>query len=292
MTYTPTTGANVHTVNAAYAGASPHAASSDPDGFDLTVNLRSTATTVTCSPASVALNQASTCNVQVDDTAAGTKSNPTGTVNFSRAGAGTGTFSSATCTLTPIAADPDSSHCTTSVTYTPTTGANVHTVNAAYAGASPHAASSDPDGFDLTVNLRSTATTVTCSPASVALNQASTCDVQVDDTAAGTKSNPTGTVNFSRAGAGTGTFSSATCTLTPIAADPDSSHCTTSVTYTPTTGANVHTVNAAYAGASPHAASSDPDGFAITVERAHHLDDRRLRRHRWPSTRADLCASP
>ena len=118
-------------------------------------------------------------------------------MTFSRAGAGTGNFSSLTCTLTPVVSDPDSSHCTSSVTYTPTAGANVHTVNAAYGGASPHAASTDPDGFAVTVTTRSTSTTVTCSPSTVSLNQATTCTATVSDTAGRGTSFPQGTVAFS-----------------------------------------------------------------------------------------------
>ena len=92
----------------------------------------------------------------------------------------------------------------------------------------------DPQVIVTALVARSTSTTVTCSPATVVLNQGTSCDTQVDDTALGTKSPPAGTVTFTRSGPGAGTFSSTTCTLTPV--DADSSHCATSVTYTPSSG--------------------------------------------------------
>ena len=66
------------------------------------------------------------------------------------------------------------------------------------ASSATHAASTDPDGFVLTVNNRATLTTVTCSPSTVVLNQASTCDAQVDDNAAGTRVEPLGDGHLQR----------------------------------------------------------------------------------------------
>ena len=173
--------------------ARPPCRSSDADGFALTVTKRSTSTTVTCSPASVAFGQASTCTTVVSDSDSGTKSFPTGTVTLSAAPAASGTFSSTTCTLAQVGATTTSS---CDVTYTPSANAGTHTINASYGGSAAHAVSSDADGFALTVTKRSTSTTIAC-PASLALHETgSPARATVSDTDAGDKAAPTGSVTF------------------------------------------------------------------------------------------------
>ena len=191
---------------------------------DLTVNLRGTSTEVTCTPNPVVVNQTTTCTATVTDTAAGTASDPAGTVEFDSDGsgdfsAGTGTFDAGpppNCTLVASAGPEDESSC--SVTYEPTAaGTGTHNIDADYVAdtaADTHADSSDPNGYDLTVNLRPTTTTVDCDPEVVALGSSSTCTVTVTDIEdAGAKSPPTGNVSF--ATSGTGTFTPAQCSLTP-----------------------------------------------------------------------------
>ena len=250
--YRPTAGAGTHNVTGAYQGSTLH--ESSQDAFPLEVTKRDTETTVTCAPASVAINQGTVCTAKVDDVDVGQRSNPTGDVNFSSDG--TGTFSSPSCTLAPIAADTDSSSC--QVGYRPTAGAGTHNVTGAYQGSTLH--ESSQDAFPLEVTKRDTETTVTCAPASVAINQGTVCTAKVDDVDVGQKSNPTGDVNFSSDG--TGTFSSPSCTLAPIAADTDSSSC--QVGYRPTAGAGTHNVTGAYQGSTLHESSQDAFPLEVT----------------------------
>jgi hypothetical protein len=206
--------------------------------------------TVACAPSSVAINQGTLCVVTVDDIdGAGIKSSPSSDVDFNRSGAGTGTFSSASCTLAPT--DIDSSAC--QVGYRPTSGAGNHVVTGAYQGSGVHETTSG--NTPVAVHERSTSTSVTCvSP--VVLNQASNCTVTVTDVDAGQKIDPSGSVDFSHPGAGTGTFSSASC---PLVGDGNVLTFTSScpVTYTPTSGSGFHTVRADYNEASSplHAAT-------------------------------------
>jgi hypothetical protein len=223
------------------------------------VAVNATTTTVTgCAPAAVAINQLTTCTVQVSDSNAG-GSAPLGSVTFASSGAGG--FSDDPCTLAPVGVTTTSS-CT--VTYTPTAvGTGTHTITASYtANDSIHADSSDSTGSGVTVTTRSTATTVTgCAPAAVAINQLTTCTVQVSDSNAG-GSAPMGSVTF--ASSGTGGFSGDPCTLAQVGATTTSS-CT--VTYTPTAaGTGTHTITASYTATdSVHADSSDSTGSGLTV---------------------------
>jgi large repetitive protein len=256
--YTPSAvGSGTHTINASYGGSSLHTASSDPDGFAVTVTTRATQTSVTCAPSTVAINQGSVCTAQVDDTDTGTRSNPAGTVSFSRSGAGTGNFSSASCTLAPIASDPDSSSC--QVGYRPTSGAGTHTIRGDYSGSALHTASYGT--FDLTVILRATSTSTNCVPTTVFVNQGSVCTITVTDTAAGHASDPAGTIAV-HSSSTHGSFSGA-CTL--AGNGNGSSSCT--VTYTPSArDTGTHTITADYSAAdSLHSDSSDLSGSAITV---------------------------
>ena len=219
VTYTPSA-AGSSTITGSYGGDVNHLTSSDDD--TVTAAKRDSATTVTCSPASVVINQASTCTAAVSDaSAAGTSIRPTGTVNFSKAAGDAGTLGAASCTL------PASGANQCSVTYTPSaTGSS--TITGSYGGDTNHLTSSDDD--TVTAAKRATATTVTCT-SPVAINQGSTCSATVDDTDVGTKGIPAGTVTFSNAAGDPGSFGSTTCSLDPIAGDGDSARC--SVTYTP-----------------------------------------------------------
>src|SRR5213083_1522475 len=75
--------------------------------------LRSTSTSVTCTPSTVDVGGSTSCKATVQDTASGNKSSPTGTVSFTSSG--TGTFTGSPCTL--VVESGNKSSC--SVTYSP-----------------------------------------------------------------------------------------------------------------------------------------------------------------------------
>ena len=124
-----------------------------------------------------------------------------GTVSFGRTGVGAGTFSGgATCTLVSDA-NPPIHTSTCSVTYTPTSVAGTHTVNATYDEASSalHASSTGSD--TITISLRSTSTALNCAPLPAQIGQTVTCTATVTDTnVTGTKLNPQGQVTFTKDG--------------------------------------------------------------------------------------------
>ena len=178
MTFTPSAlGGGTHTITGSYGPNALH--ESNSDDFDITVNKRATVMTVTCQSPRV-INQDSSCTATLDDDSPGTKSPPAGSVSWSRAGAGTGTFTGAPCTLAP--SDADSSTC--SVTYSPTSGAGTHTITGSYGPNALH--ESNSDDFDITVNKRATVMTVTCQSPRV-INQDSSCTATLDDDSPGTE---------------------------------------------------------------------------------------------------------
>ncbi len=209
----------------------------------------------------VVVDQGSTCTVTglADAAGVGSDSDPSGSVAFSSDS--DGTFGSAACTL---AGNSDgSSDCT--VTYTPSTvDGGTHTITAAYTPDDDvHAASSDAVGSAVTVNTRSTTTSVDCQPGSIVVDQDTTCTVSVTDVEGlGTTSDPSGTVTFSSSD--TGTFDSTTCALAAGAPD-DTSTC--SVVYTPTAkGTGLHVIGASYGGSTVHSTSFDLDGVEVAVD--------------------------
>jgi hypothetical protein len=214
---------------------------------------------VDCAAATLPINQGTVCVVTVDDVDSGLKSNPAGTVDFSSDESGS--FSSESCELAPVASDPDSSSC--QVGYRPTADAGTHTITGAYLGSDLHEGDTGTD--TIAVTLRDTAVAVDCdSP--VAIDEASTCVVTVTDTDGGSASAPSGEVEFSRnatlsATGSTGSFDSTSCTLVDNV-DGESSSC--SVEYTPTSVAGDHVIDAAYQGSALHEASND--SFTIRAE--------------------------
>jgi hypothetical protein len=213
-----------------------------------------TTTTVTCSPASVVVNNSTQCTATVTDTNS-TPITPTGTVTFTSSS--TGTFSG-TCTLSGTGA---SASCMTNVTYTPTVVApGSHVISGTYGGDSKHSSSTSigSQSFTLTVTGRSTATTLSCSPSTVLTNNGSTCTTTVTDTASGTASTPTGTVQFTSSGTASGTFTpAASCSLT-------TGSC--SVIFTPTS-AGTATVTGNYQGDNAHSPSSGTSGTITSTLR-------------------------
>ncbi len=259
-TYTPDRGAvSTHTARATYV---PGADTASLGTTNVTVNLRSTTTDVSCSPSSVFINQGSTCTITVTDTAAGTALTPSGTVTLTSSQTGD-TGHNGTCSLS---GGGGSASC--DVTLTPQSPAGARNVGASFPASSNHAASSDGSPFSLTANLRTTTTSVSCA-SPVVVNQGSTCTATVTDTATGTASSPTGTVSFTNTGSqGSGAFSSGSCTLSSSGAN--TAQC--SVTYTPSTANSAgggasgsHSVQANYGGSTVHATSNGSTSITVNA---------------------------
>jgi len=209
--------------------------------------IRSTSTSLVCSPASLQVGSTSKCTATVTDTASGTSVTPTGSVTF--ASTGPGTFSPSSCTL---AGSGSSSSCSTA--YSPT-GAGTDTITTSYAGDSVHSGSSGTFALVVSTAIRSTSTSLTCSPSSLQVGYSTVCTATVKDTASGTSVTPTGTVSF--VSSGPGTFSPSGCALAGAGA---SSAC--SVAYSPT-GSGTDTITGNYGGDPAHSGSSS--AFSVTV---------------------------
>ncbi len=174
--------------------------------------MRDTQTTVTCVPGTVALNQGSLCTARVDDIDAGTKSNPAGTSTSLPAA---GTFSSPSCTLAPVASDPDSLELPGRLPAD--RRRRQHTVTGAYQGSAPAPASAD--GFPLE---SPSATRRRWSPASRARSRSTRARSAPRSWTTSTAGKSPTRPARSTSPPGTGTFSSPSCTLAPVASDPDS----------------------------------------------------------------------
>src|SRR5207247_1320541 len=179
VTYTPTVVGHP-LITRILAGDSVHTGSSG--SYDLASTKRATTTSVSCSPASVLDNTPSSCTVTVTDSSGAGGVTPTGTVSFTTNS--TGSFSATSCTLS-------AGSC--SVTYTPTVVGHA-LITGTYAGDSVHTGSSGT--FTLASTIRASATSVTCAPASVPENTASTCTVTVSDASGAGAVTPTGSVSF------------------------------------------------------------------------------------------------
>src|SRR5207249_2031914 len=186
VTYTPTVVGHA-LITSTYGGDSVHTGSSGT--FTLASTIRTSATTISCSPASVLDNTASTCTATVTDASGTGAVTPTGTVTFTTNS--TGTFSSTTCALASG---------TCSVTYTPTVVGHA-LITGTYGGDTVHSGSSGT--FTLASTIRASSTTVACSPASVLDNVASTCTATVADASGTGAITPTGTVTFTTNSTGT-----------------------------------------------------------------------------------------
>src|SRR5207247_188115 len=126
-----------------YKGDSAHAVSSG--STPVTATIRSTGTSVSCTPTTVPVNGTTTCTATVTDTAGAGATTPTGTVTVTT---DSGTFSGgANCTLDA------SGRC--AVTYTPSVlGSN--TVTASYGGDATHTGSSGSATVTSVTGLAST----------------------------------------------------------------------------------------------------------------------------------------
>src|SRR2546422_730384 len=231
--YIPTAlGTGTHKITGSYGGDPKHATSSG--SFNEAVATRTSGTSVDCVPPSVPVDGSTTCTATVSDTAGTGASTPTGTVSWTSDGAGT--FSAASCTLD---ATGKGSGCDTPKAL----GAGAHKLTGSYGGDAKHATSTG--SFDEGVGRRATATSVSCTPPSVAVDSSTACTATVTN---GSGANiPTGTVSWTSNG--TGTFSAASCTLDATG------KCT--VNYTPTAvGTGTHKITGSYGGDAKHATST------------------------------------
>jgi hypothetical protein len=206
-----TTGVKVNTtsnVTATESGAGNSASA------NITITTRTTTTTVSFSSNPSVYGQTISVTATVVDTDAGTKSNPSGTINFS-SGAGSDVFSSTTCSLSPVGSDTS----TCSVNLTSTT-VGTHSVSASYGGSATHSASSG--STNLTVNSANTTSALVSSVNPSTPGQSVTFTVTVTAVAPGVGI-PTGTVTFldgatpigtaTLNGSGVGSFSTSTLTV-------------------------------------------------------------------------------
>ena len=155
---------------------------------------------------------------------------------------------------------------------------------AQYGGDSKHAGNILSIGFAFVtvIAARSTSTSVSCSPDTVAVGKPSSCAATVTDTDGGTASTPTGTVSLASNGAGS--FSDDQCTLEQTS----SGVAGCSVIYTPgAEGAptSTDTITATYGGDATHADSSGT--AAVTVQPTSTADcrNRGWRNYGFPNQR-------
>lgn len=241
--YTPSAGSEgTNTITATYGGDSGHSGSSGT--YDVTATVRTTSTSLSCSPASDPVNAPTTCTATVTDTSAGTAITSTGSVSFSSGASGSFSNPGTSCTLV-------SGSC--SVDYTPSPGSEgTHTISTIYGGDTDHSGSSN--AFAVSATQRTTSTTVTCTPGSVPVNAPTTCTATVSDTSSGTTTTPTGSVSFS-SGSGSFTNPGTSCTLS-------GGSCT--VDYTPAPGSEgTNTITGSYDGDTDHSTSSNT--FDVTA---------------------------
>jgi hypothetical protein len=246
VSYTPAAvGSGKHVISATYNGDTTHAVDTGAS-TQITVSARSTSTTVTCTPGSVAVGQSGTCLATVSDTAGAGASAPGGTVSF--VSSGPSGFDPATCMLSGTGA---TASCV--VSYTPHKGgAGTQAVTAAYGGDALHAGTSGSANVTVThPEGLSTATSVSCSPAIVVPGNSASCVATVRDAGGGGAMTPTGSVTFSTVGGGTVNPSGA-CTLT---GSGGSASCR--ATYRPGAGAaDTQTITAVYGGDLVHEGGS------------------------------------
>jgi hypothetical protein len=210
--------------------------------------LRPTRTDVSCDALTVGV--AATCTATVTDTGGGTPTTPTGTVSWSSTAGGT--FVPNPCVLGPTATVGVAS-CT--VSYTPSSAGSA-TVTATYGGDLTHSGSQG--SATVTVAKRPTETEVSCEDSSFEAGGSTDCTATVSDTGGGTKTTPTGTVDWSSTDSGT--FVPDPCALTPTATLGVAS-CT--VVFSSTKAAT-HTITATYGGDLIHEGSTGSTTVTVT----------------------------
>jgi Bacterial Ig-like domain (group 1)/Bacterial Ig-like domain (group 3)/Calx-beta domain len=243
--YTPSSAGSAQ-ITATYSGDATHTGSTGQT--TVTVAKRPTQTDVSCDALTVGI--AASCTATVTDTGSGTKTTPTGTVGWSSTAGGA--FVPNPCVLTPTATVGVAS---CSVSYTPSSAGNA-TVTATYGGDLTHSGSQG--SATVTVAKRPTQTEVSCEDSSFEAGGSTNCTATVTDTGAGTKTTPTGTVDWSSSESGT--FVPDPCTLTPTAT-PGVASCT--VVFSSTKAAT-HTITAIYGGDPIHLGSQGSTTVTVT----------------------------
>ena len=244
VSYTPSS-AGPAQITATYGGDLTHSGSQG--SATITVAKRPTQTEVSCDALTVGIS--ASCTATVSDVGAGTKTTPTGTVNWSSTAGGT--FVPNPCVLNPTATVGVAS-CT--VSYTPGSAGSAQ-ITATYGGDLTHEGSEGRT--TVTVAKRPTQTTVSCVDSSFEAGGSTNCTATVSDTGAGTKTTPIGTVDWSSNL--TATFVPDPCLLSPTATVGVAS-CTVAFS---STKAGTHTITATYGGDAIHEGSTG--GTTVTV---------------------------
>jgi len=245
VSYSPNS-AGPATVTATYGGDATHAGSAGRT--TVRVAKRPTETTVSCGPLTVGIS--ASCTATVSDTGGGTKTTPTGSVDWSSTAGGS--FAPDPCVLSPTATVGVAS-CT--VSYTPSSAGSAQ-ITAAYGGDLTHAPSEGQT--TVTVAKRPTETSVACEDSSFEAGGSTSCTAAVRDTGGGAKTTPTGTVDWSSTASAT--FAPDPCVLSPTATVGVAS-CT--VVFSSTKAAK-HTVMASYAGDPIHEGSEGSTTVTVT----------------------------
>jgi hypothetical protein len=170
----------------------------------MTVTLRPTSVSLTCSPTTIAIGQATSCTAGVTDTVPFGATTPTGTVSFID-GTHKGNFTSVgSCTLASI--DVGQASCSLTFSTPPQLPFGSQTTAASYGGDSGHGVSGNQ--VPITVTFRVTSTNVSCQEVMPVLSR---CTATVSDISPGTATAPAGTVTFTSSGPGV--FFATQCTL-------------------------------------------------------------------------------
>ncbi len=259
--YKPTAvGTGQHTITASYSGDNSHEASLKSTSLTVQpsgAQKHAAPATLECEPGNLTLGAAAVCTVTVEDNAESDPSAAEGEVQF--ASDGPGAFSAnGACQLFAIGANQ--ARC--QLVYTPSQigSSPTHTIKASYQGDSGHAKSNDSAQISVSAagGGHSTATSVSCQPASVILGGASVCTANVEDVDPANPSAPGGGVLF--ASDSPGTFGSGGCLLFPVGSGE--SRC--QVIYKPSElGGGTHKLTGLYTGDSGHKPSQR--GTQVTV---------------------------
>ncbi len=210
----------------------------------------STTTSVSCLPASVAVNTTTTCTATVTDPATSGIVTPTGTVTFAIT-TGTGNFNVPTCTLAAgtYAAGSITPSTSCSVVYKPSQiGTGSHTLSASFGGDSSHTTSSNTATVTVTPPAAGPDFTLTASPTSVTVSVgiAGTSTITV-----GPLNGFTGDVSL--------TSDNASCSLTPATVSGGSGTSTLSCTF-----ASAGTVTVMVSGTSGSLSNSEQVTYTVT----------------------------
>jgi hypothetical protein len=219
-----------------------------------------TSTSVSCSPSSLVINQATSCTATVTDTSSG-PTTPTGSVSFTTNSTGTFNPTSASCALV---AGTTAGTATCPLSYTPTVTGH-HLITGMYGGDSTHSTSQGTFTIPVAPTPpHATTTSISCSPGSVTVNTASSCMATVTDHST-TPTTPSGSVTLATNSTGTFTPFSASCNL---AAGTTAGTASCSVSYQPSVIGH-HLLTGSYSGDSTHSSSQGTFLLASTPAPLH-----------------------